>query len=161
MRRVRVEPVVPPAALSRERRDRHQLDRGDTELPQRGQVRHDSVEGSLGGERPDVELVDHELFEREAAPDGRRELDDPRRAVIALGLAPGARIRKRPTAVEHIQIVVAGRRAENAGEDAATVGLEHMALALDPHVHGACLRRPDAEPDVPAWIRDRTESVVT
>jgi hypothetical protein len=60
----RVEAVVAPAALPRERRDGHQLDRGDAELAQPGEPRHDAVEGPYGREGAGVELVEHELVER-------------------------------------------------------------------------------------------------
>ena len=72
VRGVRVEAVVPPATLAGERRDRHQLDRRDAELAQAGEPRDDAAERSLVAERPDVELVDHELVEREPRPSRRR-----------------------------------------------------------------------------------------
>ena len=56
--------VVAPAALAREGRDRHQLDRGHAELGELRQARGGRVERALGRERADVQLVDHELLER-------------------------------------------------------------------------------------------------
>ena len=46
MRREGVEPVVAPAAVPREGRDRHQLDRRHAELAQRRQVLDRAVEGA-------------------------------------------------------------------------------------------------------------------
>ena len=48
VRREDEDAVVAPAALAGERRDRHQLDRGDAELGQRGQPRGRRVERSFG-----------------------------------------------------------------------------------------------------------------
>ena len=85
VRRAGVDAVVAPAALAGERRDRHQLDRGDAELAQRREVRDRAVEGALAREGADVELVDHELVERSAVPAASRpgeraRVDDARRA---------------------------------------------------------------------------------
>ena len=72
VRRRRVHAVVTPAALAREGRDRHQLDRGHPELARAPAGADRGVERALVGERADVELVDHELVERDALPLARR-----------------------------------------------------------------------------------------
>ena len=66
--RRRVHAVVSPAAVPGEGRDRHDLDRGHAEVAQLGQHAGSRREGSFVGERADVELVDHELLDRRAAP---------------------------------------------------------------------------------------------
>src|SRR4029078_8438686 len=68
MDRVRVEAVVAQAALAWKRRHPHQLARGYPELAQAAQAGDDAVEGALLAERADVQLVDHELVEREGGP---------------------------------------------------------------------------------------------
>src|SRR3977135_3393711 len=67
-RRVEIEPVVAPAALAGERRDRHQLDCGHAELAQAVQAWDHTVERPFVGERADVQLVEDELVERDALP---------------------------------------------------------------------------------------------
>ena len=68
VRRVGIHPVVAPAAFAGERRDGHQLDRRDAELSQPDEVRDRRVERPRARERADVELVEHELVERERRP---------------------------------------------------------------------------------------------
>lgn len=60
--------VVAPVAIAREGHHRHQLERGDAEVSQVGELRGDAGEGSFGREGPDVQLVEDELAERQAAP---------------------------------------------------------------------------------------------
>src|SRR5205085_2937410 len=108
-----------PAALTRKRRYRQHLDRRDAELPQAAQAGPDGVEGTLVRERADVQLVEHELVERDAPPRRVRPrelagIDDTRRAANPVRLETRARIRVRLTAVEREQVVVAGRAAEPA-----------------------------------------------
>ena len=57
--RPRADPVVAPVPASRPRRHGHQLDDVDPEVDQVLQPPLRGVEGALGGERPDVQLVDH------------------------------------------------------------------------------------------------------
>ena len=107
MWRPRVEPVVAPAALAREGRDRHQLDRGDAELAQLAQARDHPVERAFRAERADVQLVQHELLEREPVPGGRRrQLHDRRRAANTVRLPAGARVGPR-LAVDDVDVLVA------------------------------------------------------
>ena len=97
-RRVDVDAVVAPAARARELGDRHELDRGDAELGELAQVRDRAVERPLGGERADVQLVEHELRERDAAARRRsqaRGVDDARGPAQPLRLPARARIGQR------------------------------------------------------------------
>ena len=64
----REDPVVAPVASTRERGDRHHLDRGDAQLVQSGQVTDRRVEGAFRGERADVQLVEHRVGELDADP---------------------------------------------------------------------------------------------
>jgi hypothetical protein len=56
--------VVAPAALAVEGVDGHDLDVGDPEVTQVAEPLRRRVEGPLGGERPDVELVDRPVAQR-------------------------------------------------------------------------------------------------
>jgi len=91
VRGARVEPVVAPAACAGERRDRHELDRRDAELAETGETREDAVKRPGVAERPDVELVDHKLVERNPVPVGvapreLRRVEDARGPANAVGL---------------------------------------------------------------------------
>ena len=115
--------VVAPAALAGEGRDRHQLDRRDAQLGELGQARRRRVEGALGREGADVELVDDEIFQRDrdrlGAPLERARSstrDGPRRP-------PGCQREqgsaKRPPPSSAKPVVVARRRRQPRREDAA------------------------------------------
>ncbi len=102
-----VEPVVAPVAVAREGRDRHQLDRGHAELPQARQPVDRRLEGALGREGPDVELVHHQLARRHGPPGPdrpgqRRQVQHARRAEhpgrlpAREGIRPGRRRRRAP-----------------------------------------------------------------
>ncbi len=60
--------VVAPAVAAGEGRDRHQLDDVDPQLGEVVEVVDRGVEGPLGRERADVQLVDHRTGQRDAAP---------------------------------------------------------------------------------------------
>ncbi len=84
-------PVVAPVAAAGEIGERHQLDRGDAELGQVLQPLGSGDEGAFGGEGADVELVDHGLGPRPAAPAGvaprvGRRVDDFARGVHVVGI---------------------------------------------------------------------------
>ena len=102
-----------------------------------------------------MKLVDDELVEREAAPRGGRDLDDPRRAGHALGLEPGARVGQFAPTVEHVRVVVTRHGAHLALEHATGGRRQLVGLAADPDTHPARCRRPDAELDgsIRAWNR--------
>ena len=87
-----VDAVVAPAAAARELGHRHQLDRGDAELAQLGQVRDRRLERALGRERADVQLVQHEVAQARAAPSRRRSIRtrQDRAAATARGAPPAA-----------------------------------------------------------------------
>ena len=106
-----VDAVVAPAARAGELGDRHQLDRRHAELGQRGEVRDRALEGALGRERADVQLVDDAVVQAGGAElavgplEGER-VDDPRGPAQALGLPARARVGQLD-AVEHEHVVVA------------------------------------------------------
>ena len=62
--RVQVDAVVAPAALAGELGDGHQLDGVDAEVDEVVEVVDGAVEGPLGGERADVELVEDRRRQR-------------------------------------------------------------------------------------------------
>ena len=62
-----VHAVIAPPAGAREFAHGHDLDRGDPELGQRGQMGDRPVEGALGTERADVQLVQDQLGGRRVA----------------------------------------------------------------------------------------------
>ena len=66
--RPQVDPVVTPAVVAGERGDRHDLHRVHAELAQVVQPPDGRVERPLGGERADVQFVDHRPVQRPAAP---------------------------------------------------------------------------------------------
>ena len=67
-----VDAVVAPAARARELGDRHDLDRGDPQLGEAGQVLDRGVERPLARERADVQLVEDEIALRHARASRRR-----------------------------------------------------------------------------------------
>jgi hypothetical protein len=87
----RVQPVVAPAAVARERRNGHHLDGRDAELLQLAQMLDSRVERPLGAERPNVQLIEHELVEPHSLPRRRAPaevpgVEHPRRSLHALRL---------------------------------------------------------------------------
>ncbi len=147
VRCVRIEPVVPPAAIAGEGRHRHQLDRRDAELPQPGEARDHAVERSLPRERAHVKLVQDELLQHERRPrldlEGA-QVEDSGRAVDALRLPARARVRP-GVAVEHEAVVVAGSSGRLAFPDAVFRLGQRLIAACEAHRHQACLRSPRAK----------------
>ncbi len=104
-----VHAVVAPAVGAGELGDRHELDVGDAEGGEPGQVVDRRLERALLGERPDVQLVDHRVRQLRAAVPaavgpressaGRRRATaraGPRAATGSRGrAAPGRRARRR------------------------------------------------------------------
>ena len=104
--RPRRHAVVPPVPLAGEGLHRHQLDAGDAQLGQVRQARRRRVERPLGGEGPDVQLVEHERLEGQAAevrvaPGVAAGIEQLRRAVHAARLAARGRVRQRAAVREH------------------------------------------------------------
>ena len=163
VRCVRVEPVIAPAALARERRDRHQLDRRDAERAQAVKPRDRRSEGSLFGERPDMELVDDEVVERDAFPACVRPLeragiDDGRRPSHAVRLRARARVWIRFRAVDDEQVLVAGNSRDTRLADAVGRVRELVPAACEIDRERAHARRPDAQLDLAVPARDGAES---
>ena len=163
MRRGQVEAVVPPAALAREGRDGHQLDRRHAELAQAAQARDHGVERSLLGERADVELVDDEVVERDAlpalvGPGERAGVDDGRRAAHAVRLAHAST--DRDTSPRRRRR--AGTRRPHGGHDERLVDAVAGVGELVPAVRQVDrertdARRPHPQLDVALVDRDRAE----
>jgi hypothetical protein len=68
LRRVQRCPVVSPITASGELRHRHDLDGGDAQLAELGQVLDDSFEGAHWCKGADVQLVENQLGGRDALP---------------------------------------------------------------------------------------------
>ena len=95
VRRVEIDAVVAPAALSRELLDRHQLDVSHPELDEMVEALARRVEGPARRERPDVELVE------DGVPEGARlpACVRPREGIVIDDLGrsvDAARLRRRP-----------------------------------------------------------------
>ena len=90
LRRVGEHAVVAPVADAGERCDRHELDRGDPEIPEVVEALDRRVERARVGERADVHFGDHVLGDRVADPLELRprevRFDQGRVAVHAVGL---------------------------------------------------------------------------
>ncbi len=140
--RPRRHAVVPPVPLAGEGLHRHQLDAGDAQLGQVRQARRRRVERPLGGEGPDVQLVEHERLEGQAAevrvaPGVAAGIEQLRRAVHAARLAARGRVRQRAAVREHELILGAVGGA----------GHLHRPRAPASGAHGVVLpERPDREP---------------
>jgi hypothetical protein len=90
MSRERIDAVVAPVAISRKLGHRHELDGGDTKLPQGVEPRDDGIERAFGREGPDVKFVEDQLASTQSRPcvvaPGKRGLDHRGRAVHTLRL---------------------------------------------------------------------------
>jgi hypothetical protein len=147
--------VVAPVARSGEARHRHQLDRRHAKIGERRQPVRRGREGPFRRERPDVQLVEHDRFEGDAAPgvirpgEGAR-VDQLGRAVHAVGLGAGGGIREGTAPIDAVGVpragvkIVVGRCEEPVahGRQLASAGVGQD--QLDP----VGLRRPQAQ--VPA-----------
>ena len=128
--RVPQHAVVTPAVGAAERVDRHQLDEVDAEVDEVVELVDRRVEGAVGGERADVQFVDHRALDRSGRASRRRS----------------TRRGRGPTAAS----ARARRRAGAATEDRAApcrVVVEHEAVAgVGRGVDGrrATSRRPTA-----------------
>ena len=154
--------VVAPPVAAGELGDRHDLDRGDTELGERAEARDDAVEGAFGAERADVQLVDDEVAQRgrrRQLGDGERaRVDDARRAAQAVRLVAAARVGQRGP-VEHEPVVVARRRLDDPLAHAEARVAELVVASADAHGDAARARRPDAELDGPVGAGGRAQGV--
>ena len=108
-----VHAVVAPAPAPGEVGQGHQLDRRHPQVPERLQPLRDPLEGPLGAEGADVQLVDDQLFRREALPGPVGPAEFPRvhhlrRPVDPLGLVAARRVGERPPAVDLVAIPIPG-----------------------------------------------------
>ena len=112
-RGVQADAVVAPVTLAREIGHRHQLDRRSRPGPAAPAAAPSARERAFGRERADVQLVDDQIVGAAAArnvvgPREGRGIDDLRRAVDAVRLEPGGRVRPDRAAVDPIAVAVAG-----------------------------------------------------
>src|SRR5918992_4426723 len=113
MRRVMIDRVVPPTTIAGELSNRHQLDGSDTELRDLIEPADRRIEGSLGRERPDVELVDDLSRRSDAAPlvvrpRERRVIHEPRWSVDPVRLGLRSRIGQRRAPVDRERVIASG-----------------------------------------------------
>ena len=118
-RRPPIDAVIAPVPAAGEVGNRHQLDRGDPEPAQLGQLIDQRGKGSLRGVGADVELVDDQVVDRQTgpgfvAPLKRQRIDDLGRTVDPLRLEPRGRIRVRLATIE--PVLVAGSRCQSGDE---------------------------------------------
>jgi hypothetical protein len=151
LRREQVHAVVAPVAAARKLGERHELDRGHAEPDEVRELRNHAGERALGRERADVQLVDHELALRDAAPrvvvpDERARIDDARRTVHAHRLAAAHRIGPVALAIDHVDVVGAGTGpAHDAVPHVTLATRQRRELAADLHGELAGARRPHAK----------------
>ena len=119
--------VVAPATVAGERRDRHDLDVGDSQLGEVAEARDGAVEGALSGEGSDMHLVDDGTGERRSlptrvAPGEGMLIVDAREAMHTVRLPLAARIGVgRGIVIEQEPVVVAGLRIGNLDTPPAAV----------------------------------------
>jgi hypothetical protein len=155
LRRPQVDAVVAPVAGAGELRDGHDLERGDAELDEVVEPRDRRVERALGGEGPDVHLVDHELGDRGrpeplVGPRERRRIHHGGGAVHAVRLPARRRIGQLVAAVEAVAVPRARRDVRACGEVAARLRL---------HRQDALVGREQAELDALGTRRPHAEVV--
>ena len=149
LRGAQVDAVVAPAAGARELGDRHQLDRGHAELREPVELPDRGLEGALGAERADVQLVDQQLlggWDREAVVRrGQRPgVEQPRRSAQPLGLPAAARVGQSP-AVDHERVVIARVGRDGRLADAVARVRQRITTIADRQLDCARVRGPDAE----------------
>ena len=150
--------VVAPAAFAGERRDGHQLDRGDAELGERVEARDRRVERALGRERADVEFVDDELAERYddrvGAPRERPRVEHPRGPAQPARLLARAGVGEFSNPVEGEAVVLSRAQRQRGGEEAVAGGFQGLTPRGDArrirgpyaHVRSAGRSRHRAQP---------------
>ena len=152
--RERGDAVVAPVSGAGKLGDRHELDRGDAQVAQRRQLVHDAVEGAGGGERPDVQLVEHEVGHGRGpeAVVGPVEavVDDRRRPVDAVGLPARGGVGPQPV-VEPVPVAGPGGRVVDGDAVVAAVVAHHrhrlrgFADGFERERDAVVERRPDLE----------------
>ena len=164
VRRVEADAVVAPVPRPGELGHRHQLDRGDAQRLEMRELLDRRLEGALGGEGADVELVEDVTLERQPGPAGvvpgeRPGVHHARGPVHALRLPARDGVGARRTSIEHEEVVGARAHARDArGEDASFSPIERH-RAADPghqHVHRGGARRPDGKAH-PARLHRRSQ----
>ncbi len=155
-RREQADAVVAPAAIAGEVGDRHQLDRRHAQGAQVVQPLDQRVERPRVRRRADMQLVDDQVLQRDAAPARvrpreHRRVDDLRGAVDAVGLEARRRVGARVAAVQPVHIArarpepreVAGEVARAFGSEREGAGLAPLLVQHDLDVPG--IGGPDAE----------------
>ncbi len=153
--------LVAPAVPAGERAERHQLHVGDAQIRQVLQPRRGRVQGALGRERADVQLVEDRARQRPPRPvhppPVAPVVDDGAQPVRAVRLPPRARVRQHRPVVhrEPVPRPVPGLGLRRPPPPAQRVGFHRVLAPVAMERHPACLRRPHLElherlPFVPA-----------
>jgi len=154
--RERQHAVVPPAPAAGEVGERHQLERGDTEVGEVIEPCRGCRQRALRRERADVQLVEDQGLPRVAAPGRVGPLEPPgvhdlAGAVHVPGLEARGRIGHAQGAVDAIVVARATARALDRGlEPAVGRGPERagrLAGGVEAELDCGRARRPEAEPD--------------
>jgi hypothetical protein len=157
--------VVPPVSGPGELGKGHQLHRGDAQRHQVGQAVGHAVEGAVGREGADVQLVEHAVAQRRAgepgvAPAVAAGVEAGGRAVHAVGLPARGRVGQGIAPVEDHLVAVpvvdaADRGAVVAAEPGSGAGprprlvqwrQRHGPAVVEQHRDGPRLGRPHREP---------------
>ena len=155
-RRPPIDAVIAPVPPAREVGNRHQLDRGDPEPAELGQLLDQRGKGSLGGVGADVELVDDQVVGRQTgpgfvAPWKCPRVDDLGRAVDPLRLEARGGIRVGLAAIE--PVLVAGSRGQSGNEPfVQSIGAAGQRVMGQPASH----RGPRPRPTLPRAPRPQS-----
>ena len=103
--------VVAPTALAGKLADRHEFDRRHAQIAQLVEPSDQRVEGPLGRECADVQLIDHEFGARQTLPSPfgpveSVEANDRRRAMHAVRLPARRRIGSRGSAIDRERVTL-------------------------------------------------------
>ena len=157
--REQIDAIVAPAERARELGDRHDLHRRDAQVHESRQAPGRGLPGPLGGEGPQVQLVDDLALEDQAfpciiSPPVKTGIDHLGGAVRPFRLVSRCRVRIRVPPIEPVAIARPVPHARNQpGEVSVTLRFElelfrsRLGPRLEEHLDEAALRRPDAEMD--------------
>ena len=134
--RVQPDTVVSPAMAAAEAGQRHQLDQGHPQLGAVVESGDGRVEGALGRERANVQLIDHCLVEPHArpvrvGPRVRIRVDGLSRTRRPLGQPPRPGVGQRLTTVEPYPVPGAGRQVAARPPPPSVGGLHRLATGAE------------------------------
>ncbi len=160
-----VDPVVPPSVTAGELRDRQELQGANAQRDEVVEPDDGGVEGALGGERPDVTLVDDPVAERRRAermvtPGISRVIDHPRGAVYPVRLGLRTRVRQGVPTVDGVPVLLASPGRSIDRMPAAPARVHGIPLVLKDEVHRSREGSPDPEAH-PAIVSQLHQAALT